>query len=263
MCLCVGADYVNLIACAELAYAACTALENINVGQTAARRLKLRRDLTNLKRGAKESMISYIMRGKQIGTSLRAIDESVSDANLIDSILSSLPDEYATKVDMLIILGETDLLKFQNQLLQAKAAIIKREVNTGQVVFFASVCRPKQVCLYCGRKGLTREKCWFVNGLPPHLQNKHQKSNEQEENIALCIGKGKNCSEILLKSCRIIDSGTTAHVCSQDELLSEVTDNRKTQKIYVGNGHATTTCTEDRDGLTKHIQMQNAMLCPK
>ena len=48
MCLCVGADYVNLIASAESAYAAWTALENINARQTAARRLKLRRDLTNL-----------------------------------------------------------------------------------------------------------------------------------------------------------------------------------------------------------------------
>jgi len=84
VCLCVGADYVNLIANAESAYAASTTLENINEGRTAARRLKLRRELTSLKKGANESMISYVMRGKQIGTSLRAIDESVSDANLID-----------------------------------------------------------------------------------------------------------------------------------------------------------------------------------
>ena len=263
MCLCVGADYVNLIASAESAYAAWTALENINARQTAARRLKLRRDLTNLKKGAKESMISYIMRGKQIGTSLRAIDETVSDANLIDSILFGLPDEYATKVDMLITLGETDLLKLQNQLLQAEAAIIEREVNTGQVVFSANVRRPKQVCSYCGRKGHTREKCWFINGLPSHLQNKHQKSNEQEEDIALCTSKGKTYNEISLKNCWIIDSGATAHVCSQDELLSEVTDIETAQKIYVGNGHAIVASKEGKVGLTKHIQMQNVLFCPE
>jgi len=116
MCLCVGTAYVNLIASAESAYVAWTTLENINAGQTAARRLKLRRELTSLKKGATESMISYIMRGKQIGTSLRAIDETVSDAHLIDSILAGLPDEYTTKVDMLITLGETDMLKLLSML---------------------------------------------------------------------------------------------------------------------------------------------------
>ena len=106
MCLCVSADYVNLVASAESAFHAWQALETINAGQTAARRLKLRKDLTNLKKEPKESMITYIMRGKQLGTSLRAIDESVSDANLIDSILSGLPPEYENKVDMLVTLGK-------------------------------------------------------------------------------------------------------------------------------------------------------------
>lgn len=127
MCLCVIADYVNLITTIESSYEACRTLETINARQTVARRLKLRKDLTNLKKGTKESMISYFMRGKQIGANLRAIDETVSDENLIDSILSRLIIEYATKVDMLITLGESDMLRLQNQLLQVEATIASKE----------------------------------------------------------------------------------------------------------------------------------------
>jgi len=174
-----------------------------------------------------------------------------------------LPDEYATKVDMLITLGETDMLKLQNQLLQAEAAIVEREESTGQVVFSTNARRPKPVCSYCGRNGHTREKCWFLNGLPPHLQNKHRKPTEEEENIALCTNKSNSYNDTPLKNCWIIDSSATAHVCSQQELLSEATDIGKTQKVYVGNGHAVIACKEGRVELAKHIQMQNVLLCPE
>ena len=263
MCLCVSADYVNLVASAESAFHAWQALETINAGQTAARRLKLRKDLTNLKKEPKESMITYIMRGKQLGTSLRAIDESVSDANLIDSILSGLPPEYENKVDMLVTLGETDMLKLQNQLLQAEASILAKEENTGQVAFSVNARRPKLVCSYCGRNGHTREKCWFLTGLPPHLQKGQRKTNDQHENIALCSYKGTQQTDYLLKYSWIIDSGATVHICSQQELFTNINDIEGAQKVVVGNGQAVTAEGTGTVKLARDIEMQNVLFCPE
>eukprot|EP00963_Diacronema_lutheri_P012012 scaffold1556_cov378-Pavlova_lutheri.AAC.1 len=97
MCLCVSNEYVDLVANSESAHHAWTMLEDMHAGQTAARRLTLRKELTGLTKKPEESMMSFIMRGKQICTNLRAIDGSVTDIHLIDAILSGLPEEYANK----------------------------------------------------------------------------------------------------------------------------------------------------------------------
>eukprot|EP00963_Diacronema_lutheri_P008668 scaffold767_cov385-Pavlova_lutheri.AAC.8 len=180
------------------------------------------------------------MRGKQLGTSLRAIDESVNDANLIDSILSGLPHEYENKVDMVVTLRETDMLKLQNHLLQGEASILAKEEGIGQVAFLVNARRPKVVCAYCGRSGHTREKFWFLTGLPPHLQKGPHKTNEQQENIALCSYNGLQETDTLLKHCWIIDSGATVHICSQQELFTNINSIQATQKVFVGNGQAIT-----------------------
>ena len=129
--------------------------------------------------------MSYIMHGKQICTFLSAIDGSVTEIHLIDAILSGLPEEYANKVEMLTTLGETDLLKIQNQLLMAESAITVRETSKGQVAFAARSRRPRITCSYCGRNGHGREKCWYLNGLPPHMQKQGRNDAESEEKIAL------------------------------------------------------------------------------
>eukprot|EP00963_Diacronema_lutheri_P000210 scaffold10_cov367-Pavlova_lutheri.AAC.3 len=113
MCLCVSNEYVDLVANSESAQHAWTMLEDMHAGQTAARRLTLRKELTGLTKKPEESMMSFIMRGKQICTNLRAIDGSVTDIHLIDAILSGLPEEYANKVEMLTTLGERDMPKFR------------------------------------------------------------------------------------------------------------------------------------------------------
>jgi len=88
-------------------------LEDMHAGQNTARRLTLRKELTGLTKKPEESMMSYIMRGKQICTNLRAIDGSVTEVHLIDAILSGLPEEYANKVEMLTTLGRQTCSKFR------------------------------------------------------------------------------------------------------------------------------------------------------
>eukprot|EP00963_Diacronema_lutheri_P005228 scaffold408_cov347-Pavlova_lutheri.AAC.2 len=215
MCLCVSNEYVDLMANAESAQHAWSMLEEIHAGQTAARRLNLRKELTGLIKKPEESMMSFIMRAKQVCTSLRAIDGSVTDIHLIDAILSGLPQEYANK---------------------AESALSVREACTGQVAFATQNRRPKVSCTYCGRSGHTREKCWYLNGLPPHLQKQTRTNAENEEKVALASYALECGRAHILENLWIVDSGATTHICASREMFTFLIQNVPTQSIFVGNG---------------------------
>ena len=64
MCFCVSNERINLVANSDSAQHAWTMLEDMHAGQTAARSLTLRKELTGLAKRPEESMMNYIMRGK-------------------------------------------------------------------------------------------------------------------------------------------------------------------------------------------------------
>eukprot|EP00963_Diacronema_lutheri_P005048 scaffold370_cov349-Pavlova_lutheri.AAC.33 len=263
MCLCVSNEYVDLVANSESAQHAWTMLEDMHAGQTVARRLTLRKELTGLTKKPEESMMSYIIRGKQICTNLRAIDGSVTDIHLIDAILSGLPEEYANKVEMLTTLGETHMLKIQNQLLQAESAITVRETSRGQVAFATQNRRPRFTCSYCGRSGHGCEKCWYLNGLPPHLQRKSTNDADDEEKVAL-VSYALECGNASsLGDIWIVDSGATAHVCTQREAFTSVTQEVTPQSILVGNGEVVLAKETGTVALGGNVELRNVLYCPE
>eukprot|EP00963_Diacronema_lutheri_P012972 scaffold2152_cov336-Pavlova_lutheri.AAC.3 len=263
MCLCVSNEYVDLVANSESAQHAWTMLEDMQAGQTVARRLTLRNELTGLTKKPEESMMSYIIRGKQICTDLRAIDGSVTDIHLIDAILSGLPEEYANKIEMLTTLGETDMLKIQNQLLMAESAIAVRETSRGQVAFAARSRRPKITCSYCGRNGHGRDKCWYLNGLPPRLQRKSTNDADDEEKVALVTYALECGNASSLGDIWIVDSGVTAHVCAQREAFTSVTQEVSPQSILVGNGEVVLAKETGTVALGGNVELRNVLYCPE
>ena len=213
MCLCVSNAYVDLIAQSESANSAWATLEAIHAGQTAARRLSLRKELTNLNKNPNENMIGYIRRAKHICTGLKAIDGTVTETQLIDAILAGLPEEYSTKVEMLARMGETDMLKIQNQLLHAKSSLTTKETSKGQVVFAAHTRRPKPTCSYYGRLGHGREKCWYLSGLPRHLQKQSSTNSQNDQKLAF-VTSALNCQLLHTPAnAWVFDTGATTHIC--------------------------------------------------
>lgn len=98
-------ELFSFMASAEFAFDAWRALEALSVGKTLAMRLKIRKSLANPKNGPQESIITYILRGKEVTTSLQyATGELTSDANLVDFILLDEPYEYEYEFGMLVTL---------------------------------------------------------------------------------------------------------------------------------------------------------------
>ena len=262
MCLCVTNDYVDMIAQSENAHSAWAALEEIHAGQTAARRLSLRKELTNLSKSPTESMIGYIMRAKHICSSLKTIDGSVTNTQLIDAILAGLPNEYSNKVDMLATIEETDMLKIQNQLLQAESMVSAKETSKGQVAFVAQTRKPKLNCSYCGRTGHTRERCWYLNGLPKHLQK--EPKQEQDDKTFAFVTHALTCgSATTLENVWIIDSGATTHVCSNYNLLKNGTNQTDPQQILVGNGQVVSATEYGFASIQPELEIRNVLFCPE
>lgn len=50
-----------------------------------------------------------------------------------------MPEEYSTEVVMLATMGETYILKIQNQLLHVRNSLTTKEASKGQVVFAAHI----------------------------------------------------------------------------------------------------------------------------
>ena len=263
MCLCVLNDYVDLIAQSESANSAWSALEAIHVGQTTARRLSLRKELTNLNKNPNENMIGYIMRAKHICTSLKAIDGTITETQLMDAILAGLPEEYSTKVEMLATMGETNMLNIQNQLLHAESSLITKETSKGQVVFAAQTIRPKPTCSYCGRSGHGREKCWYLNGLPKHLQKQSSTDSENDQKLAF-VTCALNCQLLHTPAnAWVLDSGATTHVCSNENLFHNGLKDSVKQQIFVGNGEIITAEKSGCIQITPGFELKDVLYCPQ
>ena len=65
---------------------------------TNARRLLLRQQLNNLRKGHKESITQYIARAKSIASNLESIDQKTEDKDLVLPIMAGLPKEYSVLV---------------------------------------------------------------------------------------------------------------------------------------------------------------------
>ena len=96
--LSVRAHHLPVIARSETAKEAWETLEKLYKDKSNAKRLQLKRELTQLQMAAGESVIKYVARAENIRDQLQAAGTEVTSDDLVLSVLSGLPREYDTIV---------------------------------------------------------------------------------------------------------------------------------------------------------------------
>lgn len=76
-------------------------LESVYQAKSNARKLQLRKELTQLKKGGDEPLTKYVARAKDIQAQLLAAGHTVADQDLIFSVMAGLPSAYDTIVTVL------------------------------------------------------------------------------------------------------------------------------------------------------------------
>jgi len=84
-------------------------LEQIYQAKSNARKLQLRKELTQLRMGSNEPLTKYVARAKDIQDQLRAAGHEVPDQEIAWTVLAGLPATYDTVVTVLETTTETDM----------------------------------------------------------------------------------------------------------------------------------------------------------
>ena len=245
-------------------------LKNIYESKTNARKLLLRKELTQLKKGPAEPITKYVARAKEIQSQLRAAGHTVADQDLAFSVLAGLPASYNT-ISTVLTNSDRELkideilpkLQQQEQMMQpesdAEAALIaKRRGSFGKKAtshFGYNKPMEKQnetrKCAYCKRVGHLIANCWQRKRDEAKSGSSAQlKTNGQLGAIALSAGyctngiSGMAETSVLAATDStyrwVLDSGASRHITADQSILLNARRITEPITITFGNGEAST-----------------------
>ena len=166
---------VMLGSCAS-AQVAWNTLKTTYEAKTNARKLLLRRELTQLKMGATEPLTMYAARATEIQAQLTTAGDNIPDQELAIQFLAGLPSAYAMITTVLISSdGALSIANMLPKLLQVEQMTTKQE-RPSEAALYArprggkspgsqSSSKQQQLqqddrtCFYCGRKGHWMHEC--------------------------------------------------------------------------------------------------------
>lgn len=139
--------------------------------KTNARKLLLRRELTQLKMGATEPLSVYAARAKELQTHLRSAGDEVRDQEVALQFLAGLPPAYGM-ISTVLTAGDHELkidgmmpkLMQVEQLAEppvtrfTEAALYAKPNGTGRASFIHDETTGP-TCYYCGKKGHIERNC--------------------------------------------------------------------------------------------------------
>jgi hypothetical protein len=113
------------------------ALETVYKSKSIARRLQLRRQLTSLKKGNAEPLTKYIARARTLMADLVLAGHDVKETDVVLSVLSGLPRDYATVIAVI----ETSDEEYTLDKLLTKLLLVEQRItndNGDTKAFYAS-----------------------------------------------------------------------------------------------------------------------------
>ena len=105
-----------------------TKLESTYKAKTMARRLQLKRELNNLKKGTSGPLPKYISRVRTIWNDLKASGHDIKESEVVLNVLAGLPKEYETTVAIMEAAEkEMGLNEILSRLLNVEQRVTRQE----------------------------------------------------------------------------------------------------------------------------------------
>ena len=253
-------DLTTLASC-ETAKEAWESLRKIYQSQLNARRMQLRKELTQLKKGPTEALTVYFARARSLWTDLTVAGHSMTESEIVLSVLSGLPSEYDTAVEILTTTTKEDfkMETVLGQLLQVEARHSRSETDGGgaQALYTrgnrwagaqgsgnfkkpggdsrpfkdnnkANADKKKGKCFFCGKLGHYEAECRTKLKAQQHRTAAHAALGDQA--IVLTAASGNVNSYFWT-----VESGAQRHTTPKIQPLTDVHKLDKPVKVVFGN----------------------------
>jgi hypothetical protein len=270
--------------------AAWDALKAVHQAKNMARRQQLRRDINSIKMGNGEPLNKYFNRGKTLWQDLAATGDTLSESELVWTLLHGLPKEYEL---MVTVFEATDASNLTMDTTLSKLLPIEVKNNrTGEdegKAFFSNArgrgSRGRGG--YSGRGGRSStgrgssnsnkhadKECYYC-GYKGHISSECRKKQRDESN-GISKDKAQGSRSVALASLSntvyttpdvwALDSGATRHMTPYQSILSNVKTLEHKIVITFGNGHTaeavSTGDVEFTSELGKSLILQDVLYIP-
>ena len=259
----VSQNFLPMVVDVETAEEAWNNLAQHFLGKRTAKRLHLRKEFVSLRKEEKEDVSSYILRARRLQTSINTIEENtITDSNLIDTILSGLPRDFDLTVNILATTQNLDVDTMATHLMHAEALLQRETENKPKVLAFTA---RKQ---YYSNVQKLRPK-WYHYGKLGHLKKNFWllKSTTRNESNTLALSavedKQNGCLAELPTNSWIIDSGATAHMTPYQDKFKNIKKLNAPISVTLGNGKEIIAEMAETIQLTEDVKLENVLYCPE
>lgn len=220
--------------------------------RTNARKLLLRRELTQLKMGATEPLTKYAARATDLQTQLRSAGEDVKDQEVALQFLAGLPPAYGM-ISTVLTSGDGQLKigEMLPKLLQVEQ--MTQPERSSEAALFAKPNggnshgngvkqqqpREERTCHYCGKKGHLKKECKKKKFDEARGSKSKRHNMEQRGAIALTAQTAAAActSGTGRQSVRwVLDTGASRHITADGSILLNPRPMAEDITITFGNG---------------------------
>ena len=238
-------------------------LEAVYQAKSNARKLQLRKELSQLKMGPGEPLTKYVGRARDIQDQLRAAGHMVADQEVAWAVLAGLPAHFDTVVTVLETTSDKDMSL--EDILPKLLQVEQRERQKERPDERALMAKPRnsfgsgrghhvdkrgKICHYCGKKGHFKAECdkkrrdearHSGGGKQQALQ---QQAHQQFSALALTMqhckaaaGYGSSNRSSAISTHRwVLDTGASLHMTPHGSILVNVRPMTEDITVSFGNG---------------------------
>jgi len=231
-------------------------LENTFQKKTWANKLKLKRQLYNLKLKEGDKVQDHLKAFSELFGELAVIGNALEDEDKVITLLASLPASFSPLVTTLEALEQVPswevatekLLQYETKLRTETLGSIASGDSSSVLVSNSKFFKKKIKCFHCGKLGHKKDQCFKLG---------HRKSNNDVSKANCvkaqpaqaaqddCNSEGKYLESVHVasafttcddRSSWIIDSGASQHMCNNKADFSNFSKLTSELKVEIGNG---------------------------